>query len=342
MATPSSNSPLISVVIPTYNRPHYLREAIASALAQTYTNIEVLVRDNASGDETRRVVMSFRDPRIHYHRHDSNVGQTRNVIAGCIATRGKYVANLHDDDVWEPDFLAKLVRPLEENAAVAIAFSDHYIIDAEGALDPAMTRKNTRHWKRHMLTPGLHAPLHRIAVVDMSIPLSMASLMRRSAIDWSDVPDLPSCYDVWLMYLVSRDGQAGYYVPERLTRYRVHSGSETAIGRMRVDQGFVMCCDHMLVDERMRSVWPEIQLELARACADLGLTLARQGRTAEGRPYLRRSLQLRWTLRGLTLYGMSFSPSLLSGRNGISIQKSPAPALGIPGNKRSLTTARTE
>jgi hypothetical protein len=129
------------------------------------------------------------------------------------------------------------------------------------------------------------------------------------------------------MYLVSREGQAGYYVPQRLTRYRVHSGSETAIGRMRVDQGYVMCCDRILSDERMRSVWPEVELELARACADLGLTLARQGRIAEGRPYLRRSLQLRWTLRGLTLYGMSFSPSLLSKRNGKVQAHSPRPAL---------------
>jgi hypothetical protein len=171
----------------------------------------------------------------------------------------------------------------------------------------------------------LHQPLHRIAVVDMSIPLSMAALIRRDAVNWNDVPDLPSCYDVWLMYLVSRDGQAGYYVPERLTRYRVHSGSETAIGRMRVDQGYVMCCERMLADERMRSVWPEIELELARACADLGLTLARQGRIAEGRSHLRRSLRLRWTFRGLTLYGMSFSPPLLSKRNG-KLQHHPARA----------------
>lgn len=327
MPSTSPHAPLISVVIPTFNRPHYLREAIASALAQTYPHIEVLVRDNASDDETRQVVRSFGDPRIQYHRNEFNVGPTRNVIAGCVESRGKYIANLHDDDVWEPTFLEKLVEPLEENPAVAISFCDHHIIDHAGQLDPEMTRKNTHHWKRDRLAPGLHQPLHRLAVVDLSIPLSMAAVIRKDAIDWNDIPDLPSCYDVWLMYLVSRDGQAGYYVPERLTRYRVHAGSETAIGRMRVDQGYVMCCDRMLSDERMKSVWPEIELELARACADLGLTLARQGRVAEGRPYLRRSLQLRWTLRGLTLYGMSFSPSLLAKRNGKSHSQPGRPAL---------------
>lgn len=333
MGTANANSPLVSVVIPTRNRPHYLREAIASALGQTYANIEVLVRDNASDEETARVVGEFRDPRLRYHRNNVNVGPTRNVIGGCIESRGKYVANLHDDDVWEPTFIEKLVKPLEENPAIAIAFCDHHIIDSAGQLDSEMTRRNTHQWKRDRLAPGLHQPLHRIAVVDLSIPLSMAAVIRKDVIDWTDVPDLPSCYDVWLMYLVSRDGQAGYYVPERLTRYRVHSGSETAIGRMRVDQGYVMCCDRMLSDERMKSVWPEIQLELARACADLGLTLARQGRVAEGRPYLRRSLQLRWTLRGLTLYGMSFSPSLLMKRNGKSPVSACRPALATQPSK---------
>jgi glycosyltransferase involved in cell wall biosynthesis len=178
-----STGPLISVVIPTRNRPHFLREAIASALAQTYTNIEVLVRDNASEEETRQVVESFRDPRLHYHRNDFNVGPTRNVIAGCIKARGKYIANLHDDDVWETTFLETLVKPLEENPRVAISFCDHHIIDSDGQIDPEMTRRNTHHWKRDRLAAGLHQPLHRIAVVDLSIPLSMAAVIRKDAID---------------------------------------------------------------------------------------------------------------------------------------------------------------
>jgi glycosyltransferase involved in cell wall biosynthesis len=310
----TSTGPLVSVIVPTYNRPSYLREAIASALRQTYTNIEVLVRDNASTDETRKTVQSFSDPRIRYHRHVTNIGPTENVIGGCREARGKYIAHLHDDDAWEPNFLKKLVPPLEQNSAAAIAFCDHYIIDANGTIDPARTHRNTHRWKRDILRPGLHCPLHRIALVDKSIPLSMAAVMRRSAIEWSDVPNLPSCYDLWLMYLVCRDRQAGFYVPERLTRYRVHPNSETAIGRMRGDQGFLQCCEPMLEDERIADIWRELRLEYARASADLGVTLVRRGRVHEGRPYLQRSLEMRWTLRALALYALSFAPVLLPGR----------------------------
>lgn len=310
----SSGEPLVSVVVPTYNRPVYLREAIASALRQTYRNIEVLVRDNASTDETRKVVQSFSDPRLRYFRHATNVGPTENVIDGCREARGEYVANLHDDDVWESSFLEKLVPPLRENSAAGISFCDHYIIDANGKIEPARTHRNTHRWKRDVLKPGLHCPLHRIALIDKSIPLSMAAVMRRSAIDWSDIPNLPSCYDFWLMYLVSRDGQAGYYLPERLTRYRVHASSETATGRMRGDQGYLMCCERILEDERVADIWPELRVEYARACADLGVTLVRRGSIEEGRPYLRRSLRVQWSLRSLALYGLSYAPLLLPGR----------------------------
>jgi glycosyltransferase involved in cell wall biosynthesis len=314
MSLTSTAEPLVSIVLPTYNRPDYLREALTSALRQTYQNFEVLVCDNASTEETRRVVQSFTDPRIRYHRRAENLGQTENVIRGCRESKGEYIANLHDDDMWEPAFLEKLVPPLRENSAAAISFCDHYIIDAGGKIDPARTHRNTHRWKRHLLSPGLHGPLHRIALIDKSIPLSMAAVMRRSAIDWSDIPNLPSCYDFWLTYLVCREGQAGYYVPERLTRYRVHASSETVLGRMRGDQGFLMCCERIFEDDRLSDIWDDMRVEYARACTDLGITLARRGRIQEGRPYLRKGIEVYATLRGLTLLGLTYVPALLPGR----------------------------
>ena len=307
-------SPLVTVILPTRDRPHYLREALESALNQRYRHLEVLVRDNASTDETRRVVQSFSDPRIRYHRHSENVGPTENIIGGCREARGEYVASLHDDDVWEPDFLEKLVPPLQANSAAVVAFSDHYIIDADGRIDPARTHRNTHRWKRHLLRQGLHAPLYSIAVLDKSIPICVAAVMRRDASDWSDIPNLPSSYDLWLMYLACREGQAGYYLPERLTRYRVHPNSETATGRMRVDQGYIMCYERMLEDERLEDIWPPLRSELAQACADLGVTLVRSGNVAAGRMYLRRGLRLGWTIRALALFGLSFAPTFLPGR----------------------------
>src|SRR5688500_14367213 len=107
MITASPDQPLVRVIIPTYNRPDYLRDAVGSALRQTYQKFELLVRANASTDETRKVIQFFSDPRLHYHRHAENVGPTENVIGGCREARGEFIANLHDDDIWEPNFLEK-------------------------------------------------------------------------------------------------------------------------------------------------------------------------------------------------------------------------------------------
>ena len=107
--------PLVSIVIPTYNRCYYLQQAIDSAVKQTYSNIEVIISDNCSIDDTQEIVESFLDSRIKYWQHPENIGMFANQIHGLKMAKGKYIASLHDDDMWESDFLAKLVPILEKN-----------------------------------------------------------------------------------------------------------------------------------------------------------------------------------------------------------------------------------
>jgi glycosyltransferase involved in cell wall biosynthesis len=76
------SQPLVSVIIPTYNRAEFLREAIQSVLAQTYTNFELLILDNCSPDHTPEVVAEFDDARIKYLRHQCNIGGIANWIYG--------------------------------------------------------------------------------------------------------------------------------------------------------------------------------------------------------------------------------------------------------------------
>ena len=98
--------PQITTILPTYRRPALLRRAIASVLGQTWPHIRVAVFDNASGDETPRVVEEFarRDPRVHYHCQKSNVGAVGNFQAGMDSVRTPYFSFLSDDDVLLPGF----------------------------------------------------------------------------------------------------------------------------------------------------------------------------------------------------------------------------------------------
>jgi glycosyltransferase involved in cell wall biosynthesis len=222
------NEPTVTIVVPTYRRLHYLREALASALAQTYKDFELIVSDDSSSDEIADYVASLKDPRLRYRRNAKNLGIAMNNYAAFSEAKGSYIASLHDDDVWEQGFLAALVPVLEADGEITVAFSDHYVIDENGHLLSERSDKSTHFFKRDQLQPGRHQPFIRPVVIDLVIPMVMAAVFRKSILEGAKYsPRVGGSYDYWLAYLAVKDGKAVYYVPQRLTRYRVHSQSGT-------------------------------------------------------------------------------------------------------------------
>src|SRR5689334_6932637 len=98
--------PKVSVIIPAYNRVDTLREAIASVLSGSYSNIEIVVSDDCSPTDLAPVVAEFRDSRLAYRRNAVNLGVAANMAAALGETSGPYATVLNDDDRWEPDFLS--------------------------------------------------------------------------------------------------------------------------------------------------------------------------------------------------------------------------------------------
>ncbi len=219
--------PLVSVVIPTYNRPEYLRLALASAVAQTYRQLEIVVQDNGSERDPRAVVAAFADPRIAYHHLPATVSQTENLVTACARARGRYLAILGDDDLWHAEFVERLLQPLEQDTSLVLAFCDHGIIDAYGRPDPKSADKVSRRFGRHRLRPGVHRPFDELALVQGAICVYSGALLRRDAIAWKDMRrDIGfGPVDLYVAYLAARTGQGCYYLPERLMDYRYHLGS---------------------------------------------------------------------------------------------------------------------
>jgi len=103
---------MVSVVLPTYNRPERLARALGSALGQTYRNLEVIVVDDASQTDNRPVVQLFDDPRTRYIQLDQNQGASGARNVGIKEARGRYIAFLDDDDEWMPEKLESQVADL--------------------------------------------------------------------------------------------------------------------------------------------------------------------------------------------------------------------------------------
>ena len=105
--TKNQDSPLISIIMPSFNSSHYIGSAIESVLHQDYSNWELLVVDDCSTDSTIKVVLEFKDERIKLTSLKKNSGspsKPRNV--GLFSAKGEYIAFLDSDDLWLPNKLS--------------------------------------------------------------------------------------------------------------------------------------------------------------------------------------------------------------------------------------------
>ncbi|UZW55347.1 glycosyltransferase [Sphingobium sp. JS3065] len=203
-------APLVSVLIPTFNRAHYVGDAIASALGQTVTDIEVIVVDDGSTDTTTSLLDSISDPRMRVIRHERNMGipATRNTALA--AAEGVYIAWLDSDDIARPTRLAEQVDFLELYPDIAMVGS------CAGKLRPDGSRK--KGVRIPPFTPDLISSwlLFRSAFQQSSI-LGRAAILKNYQYDL----DFPVCEDVD-MFLRLQENHRLANLPRVLIDRRIH------------------------------------------------------------------------------------------------------------------------
>ncbi len=127
--------PLVTIAIPTYNRANtYLKQSLESAVNQTYQNIEIIVSDNCSKDNTETVVMGYNDPRIRYFRHKVNIGANNNFNFCLEQAKGDYFLILQDDDLIDNDFVDTCMKDANYSTDVGIIRTGTRWIDPDGNL----------------------------------------------------------------------------------------------------------------------------------------------------------------------------------------------------------------
>lgn len=133
----SPASPLVSVIVPTLNAARFLRDALASVDAQTYTPLEIIVIDGPSSDETPRIAQEF--PRVRYLRQ-RGVGMWNALNEGFDAACGEFVAMISSDDLWRPDKVQMQVEYLREHPTVEYVFGLTKFVLLEGEQAPRAFR----------------------------------------------------------------------------------------------------------------------------------------------------------------------------------------------------------
>lgn len=128
--------PLVSILIPTYNRPDFFIQALESCLNQTYKNIEIIICDDSTNDETLLRVQPYLNdfPQIIYEKNEKNLGQFANDLKCIELAQGEFINFLMDDDLFHPQKIEKMIDYFikDENEEIKLVTSKRQLIDSEG------------------------------------------------------------------------------------------------------------------------------------------------------------------------------------------------------------------
>ncbi len=218
--TPAANQgtlPLVSIVLATYNGERFLRQQLASLIAQTYPNLEVVAIDDASQDGTAEILAEYAaaHQNICVYSSEINLGYVKNFERGLRRCRGAYIALCDQDDVWLPEKIRTCVAAIGDHP---LLYHDSTLVDANGA--PLGARLSDR--KRLV---DLWSPLNYVVG---GAAAGHAMLMQREVAERS-LP-LPTVvpHDYWIGFVATTFGRVKY-LDEALVHYRQHGGNVVGV-----------------------------------------------------------------------------------------------------------------
>lgn len=278
----SDRFPLVCICIPTYNAAATIKETLDSILSQSYPNLVVHISDNASIDDTVRIIEQINDPRITIHKTDNNLGAEGNFTQCIQLAEGKYTAIFHADDLYKPDMVAKQVAFLENNPNISAVFAGADTIDERGAVFGAMgkvpgTKSLVSFFDfQHLLQAML---LHHNFLICPSA-MARTEIFKDGIREWGNkIYKSSSDVDVWLK--LAKIGPIAV-LGEKLMGYRISKAQFSDRIRNRTERtDFFIVMDNYLAQPEVRSFitqsdlrhyqWLERHERVARAFNLFGL-----------------------------------------------------------------------
>jgi glycosyltransferase involved in cell wall biosynthesis len=237
-------NPLVSVIIPVYNGTNFLHEAINSALAQTFSDYEILVIDDGSTDKTWEIIKSYGNKVRGFHKDNGGVASALNL---CIREmQGKYFTWLSHDDLWLPEKLEKQVAYMESHPQFNASYTDYYEINESGSI------------LREVETPWYPKPQSIKELFGRMYIGGCTMMVERSCFDsvglFNEKLKMTQDGEMWLRILNQFDiGR----VPEKLIKERLHNqqGSQN-IRSHQIEAQYMF--SNMFEVLGLKSLFPEI------------------------------------------------------------------------------------
>ena len=208
---------LVSVIMPSYNTAKYIAASIDSVLAQTYKNLELIIVDDCSTDDTEAVIAGFSDERIRFYKNEKNSGAAISRNRALREAKGKWIAFLDSDDLWTPDKLEKQIGFMEKNG-YHMSYADYRICQS-GV------------WENVKRTAPNRMTLRKL--YNYCYFSTITVIYDREAVGLVQIADLRknNDYAMWFQVLAKTDG---YRFPECLAFYIKHNDSISGGSKWRL------------------------------------------------------------------------------------------------------------
>lgn len=234
--------PLVTIGIPTYNRADgYLRDALSSALAQTYENIEIVVSDNCSTDGTELLLKSHSDDRVKYFRQEKQISANDNFNFCLQQAKGLYFLLLHDDDMIDEEFVESCMSAVDFKTDIGLIRTGVRVIDQDGKV--LAEKENT--------LGGLDTEDFLLAWLDREMPMLLcASLFNTKRL--REIGGFNSKHQLFQDVLAEFQAAARYGrmdVREVRATFRRHLGQRTHLKSLRL-----WCEDSLFLMDRICSL----------------------------------------------------------------------------------------
>lgn len=249
-----ASTPRFSVVVPAFNSARTIASAIFSALAQTQTDLEVIVVDDGSTDATREIVERITDPRVSLvSQPNSGPSAARN--AGIALARGQFVSFLDSDDLWLPEYLELAAEALETTPDAGFVYTDAYAFDSTSG----RVRRRTAMGRMH---PPIPPPADRDAFLLELLKRNFvynSTTIHRSVLEtvggFDESRTTAEDYELWLRIVMR--GHCAAWIPGQHALYRLHSG-QTMRGLTKMNEGILKVYQDLNMDEMPTSAHREL------------------------------------------------------------------------------------